>query len=374
MLATQNTHTEEAIERLRLIRSENVGPQTFKRLLNVFGTATNAIAQLPTLSARGGLKRKITICSKAAAEDELEKIKNFGATLLFWDAPEYPESLRSIEDYPPVLTIFGRRELLQSEKIVGIVGSRNASANGCYMARDITKKLADHNVVITSGLARGIDACAHEKSLKSGTIAVIANGVDVIYPSQNNALYKAIAEEGVIVTEYPFSSQPIARNFPQRNRIISGLSKAIIVIEASQKSGSLITASYAKKQDRKVFAIPGSPLDSKYSGCNLLIKNGDASLLLSEQDIIDYLNSGVKFFFSDQPKQIPTAFVRSPSEDELNKFRPILHSAIGFSPTSIEEIIVATEIPYYVLNILLLELEIAGQIERTYGNKVNKIL
>jgi DNA processing protein len=373
MFATQNTNTEESIERLRLIRSENVGPQTFKRLLNAFGTATDAIAQLPTLSVRGGLKRKITICSKSAAENELQKIEDFGAKLLFWDDPKYPESLRSIEDYPPVLTVFGNEALLQSPKIIGIVGSRNASANGCYMARDIAKKLADQQVVIASGLARGIDACAHEKSLQSGTIGVIANGIDVVYPEQNKALYKAIAEEGVIVTEYPFSSQPIARNFPQRNRIISGLSKAVVVIEASQKSGSLITAGYAKKQNRKVFAIPGSPLDSKYSGCNLLIKAGDASLLLSEQDVIDYLNSATKSFFSDQSQEIPTTFVRIPNEDELDKFRPVLQNAIGFCPTSIEEIIIATQIPYYALNILLLELELAGQIERSYGNKVNRI-
>ncbi len=373
MIATKKKYVSEAIERLRLIRSENVGPQTFKRLIDLFGCAENAIDRLPELSMHGGLKREINICSISTAMREMEKLQSFGAKLLFWDDPSYSKSLRMIEDYPPVLTVHGRTELLSAEKIIGMVGARNASANGCRLARDIAHKLSEHGIVTASGLARGIDACVHERSLTHGTIAIIANGVDVVYPEQNRSLYAKIAEVGVIVTEYPFSSEPLARNFPQRNRIISGLSKAVIVIEASQKSGSLITASYALKQNRKVFAIPGSPIDSKYSGCNWLIKTGKASLLSSEQDILDFLNDPKDSNLSEQSQLFNANFANKPADAELKKFRNILHNALGFSPTSVEDIIINTSIPYHILNVLLLELEVAGRIERSYGNKITRI-
>ncbi len=373
MIATKKTYERESIDRLRLIRTENIGPQTFKRLITLFGTATEAIEHLPELSIKGGLRRGITICETANAEDELEKISAFGANLLFWDDIGYPSKLKLIDDYPPVLTVLGNTELLKSEKIIGIVGSRNASVNGCHLARDIAGKLSEHGMIVISGLARGIDSCAHIGSLNGGTIGVIANGIDIIYPEQNKILYGDIAKSGAIVTEYPFSSDPIARNFPQRNRIISGMSIAIIVIEASQKSGSLITANFALKQNRKIFAVPGSPMDSKYSGSNWLIKNGKASLLSSADDILEYFASQVELSLSDQSQLLYPNFDCRPSDADLNKFRTTLHDALGFSPTSLEDIILNTTIPYHVLNVLLLEMEVAGHIERSYGNKITRI-
>lgn len=373
MIAAKNIYALESIDRLRLIRTENVGPQTFKRLLALFDSATEAIARLPELSAKGGLGRNINVCEALTAEEELEKLHTFGASLIFWDDITYPDNLREIEDYPPVLTVLGNIELLKAEKIVGIVGSRNASANGCHLARDIAAKLSERGIIIVSGLARGIDSCAHVGSLNGGTIGVIANGVDVVYPEQNKALYADMAKTGAIVTEYPFGSGPISSHFPKRNRIISGLSKAIVVIEASQKSGSLITATYASKQKRKVFAVPGSPMDSKYSGSNWLIKTSKASLLSSEQDVLDYLVIQGEAPLSDQPQLFHANFERKPSDAELNKFRTVLHNALGFAPTSVEDIIINTTIPYHALNILLLELEVAGRIERSYGNKITRI-
>lgn len=372
MIAAKNIYPLESIDRLRLIRTENVGPQTFKRLLALFESATEAITKLPELSAKGGLKRDIKVCEPSAAEEELEKLHAFGASLIFWDDITYPDNLREIDDYPPMLTVLGNIELLKAEKVIGIVGSRNASANGCHLARDIAAKLSERGIIIVSGLARGIDSCAHVGSLSGGTIGVIANGVDVVYPEQNKALYADMAKTGAIVTEYPFGSGPISSHFPKRNRIISGLSKAIVVIEASQKSGSLITATYAAKQKRKVFAVPGSPMDSKYSGSNWLIKTGKAALLSSEQDVLDYL-ANQDTAFSDQPQLFHANFERKPSDAELNKFRTVLHNALGFAPTSVEDIIINTTIPYHALNILLLELEIAGRIERSYGNKITRI-
>lgn len=373
MIATKDIGESESINRLRLIRTENVGPRTFKRMLEVYGSATETLSHLSTLSARGGLKRTIRVCEAAEAEDELEKLHTFGAQLLFWDDAAYPEALRTIEDYPPVLTAIGNIELLKAKRIVSIVGARNASINGCHLARDLAGKLSEHGIVIASGLARGVDSCAHLGSLRGGSIGVIASGIDIVYPEQNKALYSDMANSGVIITEYRFSSEPVAHNFPQRNRIISGLSKAVIVIEASQRSGSLITASFAEKQGRKIFAAPGSPMDSKYSGSNWLIKTGKASILLSEQEVLEYLENPNATSLSDHPQVFPASFDHKPSDAELDKFRSILHNALGFSPTPLEDIIINTETPYHILNILLLELELAGQVERSYGNKITRI-
>jgi DNA processing protein len=373
MIAAKSIGVSEFIERLRLLRSENIKPQTFKRLITLFGNDEEAINRLPELASQGGLNRPIGLCDHTYAEHEVEQVIKFGAEMLFWDDHAYPDTLKMIEDYPPIITVHGNINQLKSKQTIGIVGARNASVNGCWLAREMAIKLSEHNIIIASGLAHGIDTCAHEGSLAHGTIGVIANGINVVYPEQNRKLYAKVVESGVIVTEHPFGAEPIARNFLKRNRIISGLSKAIIIVEASQRSGSLITASYALKQNRKVFAIPGSPIDSKYSGCNWLIKTQKASLLTSEKEVLEFLQQSENNALSEQSQLFRMNFERKSDGSELWEFRKILHNALGFSPTSIEDIITNTSIPYHALNILLLELEVAGKIEHLYGNKIIRI-
>ena len=370
MLSPKN----DKIERLRLIRSENVGPQTFKRLIALYGSAKLALEHISELSAKGGSKKKVKICLASTAENEIEKLEKYGAHLLFWDDEHYPKNLRLTSDYPPVITALGRLELLNAKNIVALVGSRAASVNGLATARDITKELSHQDVIIASGLAKGIDGCAHKYSKDGASIGVIASGINIIYPLENKLLFEKVAEFGVIVSEYPFDSEPLSRNFPQRNRIISGLSKAVIVIEASLKSGSLITADYAIKQKRKLFVVPGSIMDSKYKGSNLLIKDGSASLMSSTQDVLDFLEIGYLELSDCNQSLIPPQNATTVTPAELDAFRATLHEALSSSPTAIEDIMAFTDIPYQVLNILLLELELAGKIERGYGNMVTRTI
>lgn len=373
MLAHSITKSE-FISRIRLIRSENVGGQTFKNLIHTFGSAQDALDKIPELAQNGGLKRTINIASESSVEQELELTENFNAKIIFWDEDRFSRNLATTLDCPPVLTVKGNIELLNAPKNVAIVGSRNASINGCSMSKKIASELSERGATITSGLARGIDSSAHEGSLANATIGVIAGGIDVVYPPQNQKLYEEMYECGLIVSEYPFGSEPIARHFPQRNRIISGLSHILLVIEASKKSGSLITAECAEKQKRPIFAIPGSPLDSKSSGCNWLIKTGKATLFEGYEDILEALAKKPIYGASDNDQWSMSPHIsHEHSEDELTKYRSKLYNSLSFAPITIEEIVINSQVPYSALNILLLELELAGKITRSYGNVITKI-
>ena len=246
----------ERIDWLRLIRSENVGPVTFYQLLSRFGTAQAALEALPEIARRGGRQRPLTIASKAAAERELGQLAAAGAQLVAWGEPLYPSALAAIEDAPPLVSVLGQTQLM-ARAAVAIVGARNASANGRRFARDMALQLGGRGLIVVSGLARGIDAAAHEGALPTGTIAVLAGGIDTTYPEENRELQAAIAERGVLIAEMPIGTTPQARHFPRRNRIISGLALGVVVVEAAVGSGSLITARFALDQGREVFAVPG---------------------------------------------------------------------------------------------------------------------
>lgn len=264
---------QERIDWLRLIRTRNVGPATFASMIAQFGTAGRAIEALPELARRGGRRGGVSIVGKAEAEAELAAADRLGARYIACCEPDYPHALATSDAPPPLLCVKGAVHLLQ-RPTVAIVGARNASAAGVRIARDLAHALGSHELLIASGLARGIDTAAHNGALESGTCAVLAGGVDIIYPPQNEALHHRIGEIGVLMCELPPGVQPQARHFPQRNRIISGISLGVIVIEAAPQSGSLITARLAAEQGREVFVVPGSPLDPRSRGGNALIFRG----------------------------------------------------------------------------------------------------
>ena len=273
----------ERLDWVRLSRSENVGPVTFRRLLDRFGSAAGALDALPELAAKGGGKNP-RIATKADAEAECETLARLGARHLTYADAEYPAPLAALDDAPPIIAA-GRNIGLLSRPCVGIVGARNASLNGRKLAETLANDLAETGIVVVSGLARGIDTAAHTASLARGTVAVVAGGIDIVYPPENARLQTAIFESGAVVSEMPPGMQPTQRLFPRRNRIISGLSRGVIVVEAALNSGSLITATQALEQGREVFAVPGSPLDPRAGGTNNLIRHG-AHLTERAEDVL----------------------------------------------------------------------------------------
>src|SRR5229473_412010 len=265
---------EERIDWLRLIRSENVGPRTFRTLLRYYGSARSALKALPGLASRGGARHP-RIAPREEAERELAAMRSLGVRPVALGEPEYPRALARIDDAPPLISVRGSAALLD-RPMVAIVGSRNASAAGAKMAGRLARDLGQAGFAIVSGLARGIDAAAHRASLSSGTIAVLAGGLDCIYPPEHADLLESILVDGVALSEMPMGWEPRARDFPRRNRLISGLALGVVVIEAARRSGSLITARFALEQGREVFAVPGSPLDPRCEGSNNLLKQGAA--------------------------------------------------------------------------------------------------
>ncbi len=364
---------QERLNWLRLCRSQNVGAKTFINLIKIYNTATYALENIGELAARGGLGKEILVPTKEDIEAEFEKVEKYGAELIMSCDLAYSKLLLGTEDYPAVITVKGNKELLNS-KAVGIVGARNASINGCNFAKKMASEFSAKEITVVSGLAKGIDTFAHRGSDPKLTVAVIAGGIDHIYPKENQRLYDTIASEGLIVAELPIGSAPLAKHFPQRNRIISGLSQVVVVVEAAENSGSLITASYAKLQGRKVFAVPGSPLDERCIGTNNLIKKG-AVLFQSSGDVIEYLDSMPKnlSLFSDVSSNYNSPSSKIPDVDDLKEYRDNLIEALGFSPTSIDEIVSILGIPMPILTLLIIELELAGKIERLFGNKLVRI-
>jgi DNA processing protein len=358
----------ERLDWLRLIRSENVGPISFYALLARFGSAEAALARLPELARRGGRDRPIRIPARAAIEREIEAVAAMGGTLLCRDEPGYPAPLATLEDAPPVLFLRGQAHVLE-RRILAIVGARNASANGRRFAETLAADLGREGVIVVSGLARGIDAAAHRGALASGTIAVMAGGVDIVYPDENKELYDQVVDQGLAVSEIAPGTVPQGRHFPRRNRIISGLSLGIIVVEAAERSGSLITARFALEQGREVFAVPGSPLDPRCKGTNGLIRQG-AILTETAADVLGALESGFRPLREEEATG-PAAPPQTPSESDLAKARALVLECLSPTPAAVDEIIRQSHLSPALVSWVLLELELAGRLERHPGHRVS---
>lgn len=350
---------EDRRDWLRLSMSENVGPATFRTLLHRFGSAGEALRALPDLAKKGGLGRVPRLYGREQAERDLENAKTIGARFIASCEPDFPQLLKETDSAPPLLCIKGDAGLLSSSG-VGMVGSRNASAIARKFTRQLAREIGGEGHMIVSGLARGIDTAAHEASLDTGTIAVVAGGLDIIYPPENEALHGAIAERGVIVSEYVPGTVPRADFFPRRNRIISGLSRALLVIEAAVRSGSLITARFAAEQGRDVFAAPGSPMDPRCEGTNRLIRDG-ATLLMSARDVLETLGQERRTqqmsFFEPEPAPLP------PREAQEADSRAIL-DLLSHSPVEFDDLARESGFDAGTLSALLLELSLAGRIQR----------
>jgi DNA processing protein len=351
---------EERLDWLRLIRSENIGPALFDQLLERFGSAAAALTALPELSRQGGLRRPFKICSAAQAEAEIARAAALGARFAGRNEPDYPALLRHIDSTPPLICIKGKTEFARREPIA-IVGSRNASANGKRLARIFAAELAEAGYVIVSGLARGIDTAAHEAALKRGTVAVIANGIDIVYPPENAGLQEAIGKDGLLISEMPPGAEPREKSFPRRNRIISGMSRAVIIVEAALRSGSLITARFANEQGREVFAVPGSPFDPRAEGTNRLIGDG-AHLLTRSQQVLDALLPMRQSSPPRAPEPYPS---RAPVATEIETpARQAILALLSPAPTDIDDLIRESGVPAQMVLGILLELELAGRLVR----------
>lgn len=372
------TSDPEKLNWLRLARSSGIGPVTIRDLIAYFGTAAKALDALPDLARRGGGARPVRLCSKQEAEREIEALAKRGARLVARPEPDYPEALAALDDAPPVITVKGRAELLNPSKIA-LVGARNASANGRRIAADIASGLARAGTVVVSGMARGIDTAAHlgaldARSQDGGTIAVVAGGIDVLYPPENAALFERLGNEGLIIAECALGTEPVARHFPRRNRIISGLSRAVVVVEAALKSGSLITARCALDQGREVMAVPGSPLDPRCRGANRLIREG-ARLVEDFEQVLESLDGliGPDLKFHENLRSdshVSESIVLS----EADRVRGEVLSLLGPSPVMVDELVRQCHCSPPVLGMVLLELDLAGRLERHPGNRVSLLM
>ena len=352
--------------RLRLLRSANIGPITWRQLTLRFGSAEAAIEALPMLAARGG-GRAPAIADTGAVRREIAAVERLGARYLFVDDADYPPLLAELENAPPALIVRGDLALMQ-RSCVAMVGARNASAAACRFARQLALGLGEAGVTVVSGLARGIDTAAHIGSIGNGTVGVIASGIDLAFPPENAELQERVATEGLLVAEQPPGTEPLARFFPSRNRIIAGLALGTVVVEAAPRSGSLITARIAAEAGRDVMAVPGSPLDPRAQGCNLLIREG-AVLIQSVEDVLE------------QIRPIDPRAVRSPvnrfegsaSQNASERERATMIDLLGSVPVSIDEIVRQSGMPPAIVQTVLLELELAGRLERHAGGRVSMI-
>jgi DNA processing protein len=402
----------DPLDVLQLIRSENVGPVTFFQLVQRFGSPQEALYALPDLAKRGGMKRKLTIAPRQKVEREAELTEKFGARFLLYGAEDYPALLTEIPDAPPLLTLRGKAVWQRSEMdsslraersnpgpleqngtglprqreapprndevrvALGMVGSRNASAAGCALTRKLAKQCGEAGMVVVSGLARGVDTAAHQGALASGTVGVIAGGIDNIYPPENAPLYQEIFAQGAVLSENPFGASPQARSFPSRNRIIAGMCQGLLVVEAAPRSGSLITARCGLDYNREVMAIPGSPLDPRSAGTNNLIKQG-ATLVEGVDDIVEALAS--------LPQQMPREmagqmaepsyaiydYAENTAESAPEDTLTLLEQKLGTAPIQLDELARETALPIHTLQPALLELELAGRLTRHPGGKVS---
>ncbi len=361
---------KERLAWLRLARTENVGPVTFASLIARFGSAAAALRELPRLASRGGSAKNFVLPPEDDVAREIANLDRAGGQLIACCEPEFPAGLAALDPPPPVIAALGHVALLKRE-MVAMVGARNASALGRKFAFTLAQELAEAGLAVASGLARGIDTAAHEGALRGGTVAVLAGGVDVVYPPENQKLYDAIRAEGTVISEMRLGEAPQARHFPRRNRLISGLARGLVVVEAAERSGSLITANYALEQGREIFAVPGSPLDPRARGANRLIRDG-ATLTESAEDVLAVLGPilGGGFGEPENPPLAPGVDTRA-LEHEADRVRRAVEEALGPAPVGIDELIRLTGAPASAVLTVLLELELAGRCRRHPGNFVS---
>jgi DNA processing protein len=355
----------DQIARLRLIRSENIGPITYFQLLARFGSAAAALEAIPDLAARGG-GRAPRLASRVAIEREIEQVAAMGARYLFLGQGLYPPLLAELETAPPALIVKGHASLLE-RPAVAMVGARNASAAACRFARTLARALGEAGTVIVSGLARGIDSAVHDGALETGTIAVVAGGVDIFYPPENEARQRAIGERGLIVSEQPPGVEPHSRHFPSRNRIIAGLAHGTVVVEAAPRSGSLITARCAAEAGREVMAVPGSPLDPRAQGCNQLIRDG-ATLVQSAEDVLEAISPTRIRPFRQAERSYAMPEVPAEADEEA---RATVTGLLSGTAVPVDELVRQSSLPPAIVQTVLLELELAGRLERHAGGKVS---
>ena len=353
---------EEAFARIRLLRSPNIGPVSYRQLLRRFGTARAALEALPDLATRGGGGYRVAAEERVAKE--VSAVRAAGARYLFHDAADYPPLLGELDSAPPILTLRGDA-VLARRPCVAIVGARNASAAAVKLARQFAGGLAEAWFAVVSGLARGIDGAAHRAALEGGTIGVIASGIDVTYPPEHADLQEAVAVQGLLLAEQPPGTEPLARHFPSRNRIIAGLAAGTLVVEAAPRSGSLITARLAAEAGREVMAIPGSPLEPRAQGCNQLIREG-AVLVQSAADVIELLST-----FDGQPRSM----LRESAEpyilpDDLDDAPADVAALLTTAPVAVDELIRQSGESPAAVQLALLELELAGKLVRHAGGRV----
>lgn len=403
----------QRLDWLRLIRSDNVGPRTFQQLINKFGGAGTALAELPALLANAKGARKIKLADRGDCERELEGLSRLGGKLIAFGEAGYPKLLRMIDSAPPLISVLGQSEILERQAIA-IVGARNASAAGLAMTERLASDLSASDYIIVSGLARGVDRMAHAATLKTGTVAVLAGGFHHIYPAEHKELAARICDHGALVSEMPLGWQARGRDFPRRNRIVSGMGYATIVVEASKRSGSLITARFANEQGREVFAVPGSPLDPRAEGPNELLRQG-ASICLSAENVTELLEP----MRDSGPRYAPMAEDnRSSSEEALdlwdetdlfgtietpqsrgdyqldeeasetiigerpenkaggetgNSSHETIESLLGPSPVTIDDLVRLSGKTVPEVQMALVDLELAGKLERHGSGLISRI-
>lgn len=361
--------------RLRLIRSDNIGPVSYVQLIRRYGSAAKALDMLPELAARGG-DRAPRLSDYDAVQREMDNVERLGGHYVFLGDPEYPYLLAELSNAPPAFIYRGKLSLL-SHPTVAIVGARNASAAACRFARDLANNLMTQGVSVVSGLARGIDTAAHQGSINNSAVAVIAGGLDINYPPENEDMQEQIAQAGLLIAEQPPGTEPKARHFPYRNRIIAGLAQGTVVVEAAPKSGSLITARLAAEAGRHVMAVPGSPLDPRSRGCNGLIREG-ANLIQSADDVLELIShfddqaagASIPYDLFETPDN-PSKLMEKSAEDIDDAARLGITDLLSMAPVSIDELIRQSDLSTAAVQMILLELELAGRLTRHAGARVS---
>jgi DNA processing protein len=354
---------EDLVDRLRLLRTPGIGPVTFRQLIARFGTPSAALAAVPDLARRGGGNAP-ALRTVADTEREIARVQKLGGKFLAIGQGLYPRLLAELEDAPPLLIAKGNLNLLDRQA-VAVVGARNASAAACRFARGLAHDLGQHDLVVVSGLARGIDSAAHDGALDTGTIGVIAGGIDIFYPPENEERQKALYERGLVLAEMPPGTEPRARHFPYRNRIIAGMSSGTVVVEAAPRSGSLITARLAAEAGREVLAVPGSPLDPRAQGCNQLIRDG-ATLVQNAADVVEAIRP-----FASQVRSASSNYEVAAEPMNGEDALDIVEELLGPSPVPVDEIIRLSGAPSGAVQMALLELDLAGRLDRHAGGKVS---